>query len=627
MRYSIKKSRKWILPLVAAAALLMLPSHCQHRQEVDLIRIPFDREDGPAALSHQTADFSLQKADSYLYFKKPHKAVSIKGLPLGNLNPAKNISEDIIIEPRLKGNYYMDFYYLLMGPENKKGVSPLLIQHKRGSQTLKKIRLPHTPSFKRRQIPLALSAEDRIEFLLKEKEITVGVLGRPTFYRENRQEKKNFVFIVVADTLRQDRLGVYNPTAKCSPAVDRFARDAVIFDQAFSTSPWTLPAHMSLFTGLDSHVHGVNYGNEKIDPKIRILFEPIQKKFINYCLNANGYMSGLYGFARGFDFYEESFRDHRSRTASRDLFAEAKRLVQMEKHAHALFLLHTYQIHTPYIPEIGLSEDYYNRVLALDHFRRFRFNPIEFIQNGKELFKKVSDSEKAAIERIYEAGVYTFDSRFGEFIEFLKREYIYREAAIILISDHGEEFNDHDGWEHGHSLYNELIKIPLIVKFPQSRHGGKRVDIPVCITDVLPAIMEWYGIAADADVPIQGISLLEAVRGTEKARNRLLFSYLAPDSLRSGIPEKIAVISGNMKYIYQKSMNAKAKSFFTIPPPPLPNQMYDIFKDPCDTDNIRIRHRQEEKEFLKIIKGLKLKKGRKGQLKELEETLKSLGYL
>lgn len=627
MRKSTYKIPKSALSFLAVSILLMIASQCNHPVGMDLVRIAYSHGGSAKTFSHETAGFTLKKVDSYLYFKKPHKAFSIKGIFLERPQKATDNSDNIVIEPRLKGRYYMDLFYLLIEPEDKTGLSVLHILHRRREKTLKKIRLPGTLKFERQQIPLVLSPEDRIELQVKSDAITVGVLGEPIFYPENEQQKKNLVFIIVADTLRRDRLGIYDPDVRCSPAIDRFGRDAVIFHQAYSTSPWTLPAHMSLFTGLPAHVHGVNNGNEKIGFQIPILFESLQKKFINYCLNANGYMSGLYGFSRGFDFYEESFRDHLSRTAARDLFRGARKLVLTEKHSHALFLLHTYQIHTPYVPEIELAEDYYQNRLGLDDFRRFNFNPIEFIRNGKELFKKVPDLENQAIEHIYEAGVYTFDYRFGEFIEFLKTRNLYDNATIILLSDHGEEFNDHGAWEHGHSLYNELIKIPLLVKFPGRKYAGRRVDIPVCITDVLPTIMEWYGIPEAEKDSIGGISLLEAIKGKERTRRRLIFSYLAGHSLRTGIPEKMALISDQLKYIHQKPMGAKARKFFTIPPPLLRNEMYDIFEDPAEKNNIRIHHRKKEKEFSRIIKELKLKRGQKGDFKELEKILKTLGYL
>ena len=621
MKNSIKHTvSTWAIVLVPF--FVLISGGACGQKTPDIARVALEQNEVAQQISLESEGYTFKKEKAFIYFKQQHGATSVHGTVL-EANQ-KTFANPMILKPGLTGKYHMNFYYLLLAKSDQTGLSPLHLQHMRDGEAVKRFKLGTTKQFIRQSVPLTLEKDDTISIELKKGGIDVAAMGNPLFVKDREEGSQSMVFIVIADTLRTDRLGVYNPSKKCSPRIDEFAKDAVVFNEAYSTAPWTLPAHMSLFTGLYPQGHNVNFSDTRIEDDIPILFEYLQKKFVTYCFNANGYMSGLYGFSRGFDFYRESFRDHVERKAALNLFENAKKLINDEKHDHALFVLHTYQIHTPYVPEIALAEKYYNQ--HAPGFNHFKFNPIEFIKNGKELFKKASDEEKKAIETVYDAGVYTFDQRFGEFTDFLKKRGLYDQSTIILLSDHGEEFLDHGAWEHGHSLYNELIKIPLLVKFPKNQHAGAKIDSIVSITDVIPTLMELYNIKGETDV-LHGIPLTETITGSDRTKKRLVFSYLAPGSLRKGIPEKIALITGSFKYIKQEKMSAKDKAYFLVPPPPLKDEMYNIADDPFERTNIRFKNAGKEREFKKILEAVKLKRGKKGNFKELNEALRSLGYL
>jgi arylsulfatase A-like enzyme len=621
MKKKIKNAVSKLTFFLVPVIILISISACGSKTP-DITRKALSQSEATKEVSLETDTYTFKKDKQYIYFKQQHGATSVDGalLKAGQRTPPN----PMILKPGLTGKYHMSFYYLLLGSTNQKGLSPLHLHHTRGSEVVKRFKLGTTKKFVRQSIPLTLEEGDTISIELKKADIEVAAMGNPLFIKDQQETPKNLVFIVIADTLRIDRLGVYNPQKRCSPRIDGFSKDAAVFNQAYSTSPWTLPAHMSLFTGLYPQGHNVNFSDTKIEDDIPILFEYLQEKFVTYCFNANGYMSGLFGFSRGFDYYRESFRDHVERKAALNLFDNTKKLILEEKHSNALFVLHTYQIHTPYVPEIALAEEYYNKVSP--GFRHFKFNPIEFIKNGKELYKQATAEDKQAIETIYDAGVYTFDHRFGEFIDFLKEKNLYDRSTIIFTSDHGEEFLDHGAWEHGHSLYNELIKIPLLVKFPQNQHAGAKIDSIVSIADIVPTLLEIYDIDGKPEA-LHGIPLTETIEGSDRTDNRLVFSYLAPGSLRKGIPEKIAVISSPLKYIKQVKMTDKDKAYFLLPPPLLKDEMYNIVDDPFEKTNIRFKNPGKVREFKKILEAVTLKRGKKGNFKELNEMLRSLGYL
>jgi arylsulfatase A-like enzyme len=277
------------------------------------------------------------------------------------------------------------------------------------------------------------------------------------------------------------------------------------------------------------------------------------------------------------------------------------------------------------LPEIDLANEYYSRCNIVPGL--FEFNAGEFINKGKDLYKKIPEKERLDIERVYEAGIYTFDHRFGQFISFLKSQKIYEDSLIIFLSDHGDEFLDHGGWEHGHSLYNELIKIPLLVKFPGNRYAGQEVNSLVSITDILPTIMdiENIKIAESLSSRPDGVSLVHAVRG-EGEPNRKIISCLAAKVMRK-TNYKIAVISGNLKFIYYNKMTPKEREFYAFPPPPFDNEMFDIYRDPGDKTDIIRKEPFKTREFLDFCKTIKLKSVKRKVPKKLMEDLKTLGYL
>jgi len=612
------------LPLILAASFLF--TACGGPSPSSPRRVAFNEEAEIQSIPPGIPDLKLEAAGDFIYCRKPRQAVSLRGAALGR-TPSAQATLRLTVSPGLSGDYVMDFSTLARrAADRNDGNLVEVFQMRNGASVWSlPVKAGHG-QLKRHRPVLHLQAGDTIEFKIRNRDIAAGVIGRPIFYPpipDARQRR--FVFILVADTLRADSLGVYDAQSQASPAVDAFARDAVVFDRAYSTSPWTLPAHVSLFTGLGAHVHGINYGSVTLAKDIPVLFETIQDKFLTHCFNADGYMSGLYGFCRGFDIYHESFSDHNSRTAARDLFARARNVVESERLDHSLLLLHTYQIHTPYIPEIRLAREYY--AARAPGFDGLRFNPITYIENGRKLHRPETPEKTREFRRIYDAGVYTFDHHFGGFIQFLREQGVYDEATIVLLSDHGEEFADHGAWEHGHTLYNELIRIPLIVKFPKNRYSGRRIETPVGITDVLPTIMEIYGISGSASGKTPGISLIRSIENPRSVADRTLVAYLGSNALRSGVPEKIAIITPALKYIHHKPYTPKDLEFFTIRPPELKHEMFDQVTDLGETRNIRFRHRDLERKFLNLIKGFHLRKGSKGHLDQLQEHLKSLGYL
>jgi arylsulfatase A-like enzyme len=460
-----------------------------------------------------------------------------------------------------------------------------------------------------------LEKNDRLVFTAKGSGL--AAISQPVFRRVTEKIDKNLIFIICVDTLRSDHVGAYNPAVTFTPYIDRMAQDSLKFTYAYSTSSWTLPALVSFITGLTTFKHNVDYGNEVIRPDTPSLIETLSSKFVCYGLTGGAFTSSRYGMSRGFDYYQEKKNDGWTRNASHLLFKETTRILEKESSANILFFLHTYQVHDPYLPEKGLAKLFYQ-----GENPGFGFNIVEFIKGRKELAKKVPEKKLRQIEQIYDAGIYTFDSRFGEFIRYLKEKNLYEQATIILFSDHGEEFLDHGCWVHTHTLYDELVKVPLLLKLPGNHKMGTKVEIPVSIMDILPTLLELHDLEYP-ETDIDGESLLKALG--KSTSERILPMFLAPEMMH--IPGKIALVKGWNKIIYSEELTEENLEFFVYPPEFEQYELYDLLKDPRERNNLFEIDLETSREMLNLLRNYKLKRGKPGYLPELEEQLKALGYI
>lgn len=538
---------------------------------------------------------------------------------LGSVFDSPGNHNQLELKPRLQGQFILDFFICALPVAKDKIISRTQLIKLRSNKVINDSILRSDKNLKRFQVLLTLQKEDIVVVHLPS--ATRGFVTNPIFYKYHESPEKNFVFLIVADTLRYDDIGVYNQKVNYTPAIDQFAKDSTVFTQAYSTSSWTLPAHASMFTGLFCTTHNINHRETKLGNNILPLTKILQDKFITYSINGNGFLSSLYGFAQGFDFYKEDPVDHLIRQASEILFKRARKLVNNEKHDFSFFFLHTYQIHAPYLPENKLFRELYR-----DSVKENQYDFKELIQDRKNLYKRVEDPEKDRIKKIYNGGVYTFDFHFGKFIEYLKQKKIYQNSTIILTSDHGEEFLDHGAWLHGHSLYNELIKIPIILKLPDSKSAGQENKNLVCITDLLPTIIEYYNLKVDKKTKIDGLSMLEI----NSKDQRYIISYLGKDAMQKHLPKKISIISNNYKLIFNESMSKEDLKFFLAPPPDEKTyQLFDIQRDPFEKFNIINTKAILKKRFINIINTINLQdgKGKKVNIEELKKSLETLGYI
>jgi arylsulfatase A-like enzyme len=325
------------------------------------------------------------------------------------------------------------------------------------------------------------------------------------------------VILISIDTLRADHLSAWGYARETSPRIAAFARDAVVFEQAFSHSPKTAASHMSLFTGLHPEVHGVaNAGAERrvtrLSDAIPTLAETLRAAgYRTHAVHGGGNVRAEFGFARGFESYVDDPRRNAWPKLAREL---------VERHGDAdepLFLfVHTYQVHAPYTPPEALARRfvdpaYAGRIVATPASERLG----AWHERSHAFWKNVdpeSPQDLRHLADLYDAGILAMDAPLGDFLDWLAARESWRRTLLVLLSDHGEEFGEHGELEHK-TLHREALHVPLVLRFPDARpeHRPRRVADVVRLIDVLPSVLEYAGLPVPGHV--EGRSLLPLLRG------------------------------------------------------------------------------------------------------------------
>jgi arylsulfatase A-like enzyme len=323
------------------------------------------------------------------------------------------------------------------------------------------------------------------------------------------------IILLSIDTLRADHLSCYGYGLETSPAIDKFAGESVLFENAISPSPVTTPSHVSMFTATTPPVHGRANISETHG-----YYEPLPSKIVSASevLKANGYITlglhgggnveGLCGLKRGFDFYAHvPFESLNSR------LAEVIRSYRASSRPFFIFL-HHYVCHDPYTK--GPKELRLRFAGGHEEESTSIIDEIESLKDHGQRRKRFwrhfdlkIPVERELVTALYDGGVCYSDALFAETVDVLKKEGLYEDALIIVLSDHGEEFYEHRGKLHWR-LFIETLHVPLLVKFPNQKFGGRRVSGDVRTSDLFPTVFEYLGIKP-LPLSFQGQSFLPLV--------------------------------------------------------------------------------------------------------------------
>jgi arylsulfatase A-like enzyme len=354
-----------------------------------------------------------------------------------------------------------------------------------------------------------------------------------------------------------------------------------------------------------------------------------------YCaaFTGGGLLSEKYGFSKGFDSYQE-IKLHGDKAIR---FDEAERLAQLasrwledNRDKNFFLFLHTYQPHDPYanLSPIGkefLEED--------SEWKQVTMGTL-LDERGGRFHAQFSEKEKQNIIALYDGDIKYTDAFFVQpLVDKLKELGLYEKSLIILTSDHGEEFFDHEAWLHDHSVYDEGIRIPLIVKFPDAEYKGNLIENIARITDIMPTILDRASIKINSQ-RFDGVSLVPLIKGKEK-KQRTFVSDLALREFKMS-PAVISINRDHFKFILNKKISSPYTRRLARNLDGSGIELYDLENDPRETKNLaaNIAYRDMCFELLNKInqmyeKADKMKKERDEVTldQSLRERLKALGYI
>jgi arylsulfatase A-like enzyme len=418
------------------------------------------------------------------------------------------------------------------------------------------------------------------------------------------------VILISIDSLRADHLGSYGYRKDTSPNIDRFSQDAVLFTRCMVQGTSTLISHASLFTSLIPSHHGASftqkYGLSEDTQTIASIMK--ENGYATVSFNEGGQLSAKFGMDQGFDVYDSGpeKRNITDLCFSRIVDKGISWLEQNPEKKYFMFL-HTYGIHHPYTP----TQEYLDRIAPGYKGPLGTSVSVDLIYKAFRGEMILEDEEKENIVLAYDAEIRRMDDAFGVLIDFLKKTGLYDNTIIVLTSDHGEEFDDHGKiGMHAHTLFNELLNVPLIIKLPGSRSGGKVLDPLVASIDISPTLLDLVDLPG---FPISdGISLSAAISGEEQASGRFLISQRDhPDEYAD--PRYWAIVSDKWK-LYD-------------------DRLYDLENDPGERTDVSGQHRElKESLAMTALKFMSEKPGehqkaRSEMDEELIKRLKSLGYI
>ena len=339
------------------------------------------------------------------------------------------------------------------------------------------------------------------------------------------------VLLISIDTLRADHLGVYGYEKNTSPNIDGFAQDSILFETAIAQAPSTLPSHASIFTGMIPVNHGSFAAHQTpIAAELTTLPEVMRSAgFRTISFNGGGLVRGRYGFDRGFENYVTD-RDNDILEAKVD---EAIEWLDENGDEKFFMFLHTYEVHDPYQPRPGYLE-LFESDYAGDIGNDIGVKLLAEINSGR---RSIDSADLEHIKNAYDAEIRSMDDAFERLLVYLKERGLYDDTIIVLTSDHGEEFGEHGGvGRHFYTLYDELLKVPFILKMPGSQLAGTVVKDQVRGIDIMPTLLDLVAINFEAD--LDGTSLVPFIFG-EGTESLIAISQqdnrevLPPTSIRS----------------------------------------------------------------------------------------------
>lgn len=462
------------------------------------------------------------------------------------------------------------------------------------------------------------------------------------------------IILISVDTLRADHLGLYGHSRFTSPRLDLFAAEGVVFLDASSTAPWTLPAHASLFTGLYPQDHGVVTTADALAQSVPTVAETLANAGWDTAAVVNSTWLGSphYQLNRGFQEFLFIPDETDRKLPSEQITNQAMDWLDKKRDAPLFLFMHYYDVHSDYTSLSTYEKMFVGPYEGIIDGTGLQLQLINLPESYVDLCRREFDSEKCTLgsandaveigkdtekpelnaddirhlEELYDAGIRQIDDELGRFFSFLQDRGLLRSAAIIITSDHGEEFMDHGRVFHDLTTYQEILRIPLILR-GRGIPTGLRLSTAVSIVDIPATILSWANVDPPAGTAGIDLNSLFKEGNGEPSRfeDRLqfgeasggveLFKVMGEDA-----PLYFSVRKGPYKLVYRVGDERPS--------------LYDLSADPTERFDIAQAHPQVAHNLWQVLEQRRSKSPLSAQGEggvELDpselERLRALGYI
>lgn len=396
----------------------------------------------------------------------------------------------------------------------------------------------------------------------------------------------NVVFVSF-DALGASHVGHLGYSRNVTPTLDELAKQSCVFKNAYSVSSWTVPSSMTWFTGVYPSEHGMTNKfavyNDKVQdlsnlsnlsPSLFTLAEIMkQNGALTAGFTGNAGVSGNFGYDQGFEVYYYPTAKFGSFSGS---IPRAVKWLKRNKDKRFFMFLHGYDVHGQCMPDEGFDYRFRPKNYDGDYFGAPQEQELlreEGLEKGFIDPKRMSEEDVRFWRAIYDEKIQRADKNFAGFLEEFKKLGLMENTIIIITSDHGTEFYEHRRFDHGFTLYNELIHVPLLIKVPGQKEG-KVIPERVSSIDLMPTILEL----ANAKVPdfvqkqMRGQSLMPLMEGQQSNRN-----VFSETDYREHTYKRAIITPDGWKLVYTLASKTEGKNV---------RELYNLVMDPEEKRNL-----------------------------------------
>lgn len=468
------------------------------------------------------------------------------------------------------------------------------------------------------------------------------------------------ILVIIMDSVSAENLSCYGYHQVTTPHIDLLAQQSTLFEQAISVGCWTLPVHASLFTGLYPLSHGVTTSKDALPgefPTLALRLEELG--FQTACFSNNAYISETTGLTQGFDTVESVWSLSHSRGTKRTKMERLiKRLEQYGPRANPVirlartlqrartltkrlrnrrdkgakltnekiqawlttrrnpnqpfFLFVNYMdCHLPYNPPYPYNRRFMPKHISPWHIAR--------VGNNRDVIRRLSEERSLEdiqiLRALYDGQLCYLDQQIGELVRYIDSLGILDDTVLIITSDHGDSLGEHNHIGHRMALYEQLVRVPLLIRYPARFQPGARVRQQVSLIDLYPTILELAGIDLSQENTNGFHSLITPL--TAEARPFIIAENTAPKSQNDVIARMIR--TGQHKYIWKSNQE---------------HELYDLVKDPRESANLvdletKLVRKMDEylEEWKRSAVDHQIKTGQAEYDQLMLDVLRQLGYV